>query len=105
MVMRELIDPSQAETLILGGAVFASLIGAASGYFAIGKRGLCAALVGPLVWVLWQLHKILTAQFGYDSLWLLVGEGVFVVGLGVGLGLLSSKLNSRGGSTPAETSR
>jgi len=99
--MRELIDPSQAETLILGGAVLASLIGAAGGYFAVGKRGLFAALVGPLIWILWQLHKVLTARFGYDSLWLLVGEGVFVVGLG----LLLGKLISRGGSTPAETSR
>ena len=77
--------------------VLVAIIGAASGYFAAGKRGLCAAFIGPLVWILWQLHKSLTDRFGYDSLWLLVGEGVFrcVVGLDVGLVLEQVKFSRR----------
>ena len=73
-------------------AIALTIIGAIWGFVAARARGLVAALGGPLVFVLWQIHGALTAKYGMDSLWLLLGEAAFVVVAGALLGLAWSKI-------------
>ena len=73
-------------------AIALTIIGAIWGFVAARARGLVAALGGPLVYVLWQIHGILTAKFGMDSLYLLLSEAAFVVVAGALLGLAWSKI-------------
>ena len=84
--MQELISPSQSEILVLVLA-FLLLIGASIyGYKTAGKRGLVAGIVGPCVYLLWQVHKYATrydpktGYFGLQSLAVLLVEvAVFVL--------------------------
>lgn len=76
----------------MGAAIFLTIIGAVWGFVAARARGLVAALGGPLIYVLWQIHGALTARFGMDSLWLLLGEAAFVVVAGAALGLAWSAI-------------
>ena len=73
-------------------AIALTIIGAIWGFIAARARGLVAALGGPLVFVLWQVHGALTARFGMDSLWLLLGEAAFVVVAGALLGMAWSAI-------------
>lgn len=90
--MQELISPQQSETLVLLAAFMLALAGALLGFRATGKRGLTAALCGPLVWLLWQAHKYVTrydpqsGYFGLDKVNVLLGEVVGFVVLGAFLG-------------------
>ena len=90
--LQELISPAQSQILVLGAAILLTIIGAAWGFVAARARGLVAALGGPLVFVLWIIHGALTAKFGMDSLWLLLGEAAFVVVAGAALGLAWSAI-------------
>ena len=90
--LHELISPAQSQILVIGAAILLAIIGALWGFVAARARGLVAALGGPLVFVLWQVHGALTAKFGMDSLYLLLGEAAFVVMAGAGLGLAWSKI-------------
>ena len=73
-------------------AMALAIIGAIWGFVAARGRGLVAALGGPLVFVLWQVHGALTAKYGMDSLWLLLSEAAFVVVAGAALGLAWSAI-------------
>ena len=90
--LQELISPAQSQILVMFASIALTLIGAIWGFVAARARGLVAALGGPLVYVLWQIHGALTAKFGMDSLWLLLGEAAFVVVAGALLGLAWSKV-------------
>ena len=90
--LQELISPAQSQILVMFAAIALTIIGAIWGFVAARTRGLVAALGGPLVYVLWQIHGALTAQFGMDSLWLLLGEAAFVIVAGAALGLAWSKI-------------
>ena len=90
--LQELISPAQSQILVMFAAIALTIIGAIWGFVAARARGLVAALGGPLVFVLWQIHGALTAKFGMDSLWLLLGEAAFVVVAGALLGLAWSKI-------------
>ena len=90
--LQELISPAQSQILVLGAAIALTLVGAGWGFYAARKRGLLAALGGPLVYVLWLLHGALTARYGLDSLWLLLGEAAFVTVAGAALGLVWSRI-------------
>jgi len=100
--MAELISAAQAELLVTMAAVIVTIIGAAWGYFAAGKRGVLAALCGPLLWLLWQGHKWITrydpqsGYFGLDKVWVLVVEVVVFVALGLALGALWNTIQNRG---------
>ncbi len=90
--LQELISPAQSQILVMFAAIALTIIGAIWGFVAARARGLVAALGGPLVFVLWQIHGALTAKFGMDSLWLLLGEAAFVVVAGAALGLAWSAI-------------
>lgn len=90
--LQELITPAQSQILVAGAALALTIIGALWGYLAARARGLVAALAGPLVYVLWQVHGALTARYGMDSLWLLLGEAAFVIVAGAGLGLVWGRI-------------
>ena len=90
--LQELITPAQSQILVLGAAMLLTIIGAAWGFAAARARGLVLALGGPLVFVLWLAHGALTARFGMDSLWLLLGEAAFVIVAGAALGLIWNRI-------------
>ncbi len=90
--MQELVSPQQSETLVLLAAILLAIAGGGLGFRALGKRGLTAALAGPLVWLLWQAHKYVTrydpqsGYFGLDKVNVLLGEVVAFIVLGAFLG-------------------
>ena len=90
--MQELISPQGSEKLIAFAAIALLVIGAIGGARAIGRRGMVAGLVGPLVWILWQAHKWVTrydarsGYFGLESVAVLLGEVVVFIALGWALG-------------------
>jgi hypothetical protein len=92
--VQELISPTGAELFVAVVALVVLVLGAVCGFRAVGPRGICAGLLGPLAYALWQLHKWLTrydphsGYFGLESLWVLLGE---VVGFVV-LGLILSRI-------------
>ena len=90
--LQELISPAQAQILVTLAAIALTIIGAIWGFIAARARGLVAALGGPLVFVLWQIHGALTTRFGMDSLGLLLGEAAFVVVAGAALGWAWSRI-------------
>ena len=90
--LQELISPAQSQILVLFAAIFLTILGAIWGFIAARARGLVAALGGPLVYILWQVHGALTAKYGMDSLWLLLSEAAFVVVAGALLGLAWGKV-------------
>ena len=99
-VMKELISPSQSETVILIASVLLALGGAIWGYRVLDKRGLWAGLGGVLVYVLWLAHKYLTrydaqsGYFGLDKVSVLLGEVVAFVVLGAVCGAMWSKITT-----------
>ena len=90
--LQELISPAQSQILVMIAAIALTVIGAIWGFVAARARGLVAALGGPLVFLLWLIHGALTAKFGMDSLWLLLGEAAFVIVAGALLGLAWSAI-------------
>ena len=90
--LQELISPAQSQILVLGAAIALTVIGALWGFVAARARGLVAAGGGPLVYIGWQIHGVLTARYGLDSLALLLGEAILVVVAGAGLGWMWSRL-------------
>ena len=90
--LQELISPAQSQILVMIAAIALTIIGAIWGFVAARARGLVAALGGPLVFLLWLIHGALTAKFGMDSLWLLLGEAAFVIVAGALLGLAWSAI-------------
>lgn len=106
--MQELVSPGQSETLVLLAAVVLTLVGAILGFRAAGKRGLMAALVGPLIWLLWQGHKYVTrydsksGYFGLDKVNVLLGEVVGFIILGAVLGWAWNRIG--GGRKPLNLS-
>ena len=96
--MKELISPSQSETLVLALSIFALIIGAIWGHRVLGSRGIALGLVGVLVYASWQLHKYVTrfdpqtGYFGLDKVNVLLLEVVAVVIIGATLGVLWSKI-------------
>lgn len=105
--LQELISPEYAQTLVLRAAIALFIIGAVWGFVTVRTRGLVLALGGPLVFVLWLAHNALTAKFGMDSLYLLLGEAAFVVIAGAALGLawsaiIGSKREEKSGETQLE---
>ena len=90
--LQELISPAQAQLLVIIAAIALTIIGAVWGFVAARARGLVAALGGPLVFVLWQIHGALTTRFGMDSLGLLLSEAAFVMFAGALLGLGWSRI-------------
>ena len=90
--LQELISPAQSQILVLGAAILLTVIGALWGFVAARAPGLIAALGGPLIYIGWQVHGVLTARYGLDSLALLMGEAIFVIVAGAGLGWLWSRL-------------
>lgn len=99
--MKELISPSQSEVIVAIGTLAAIVIGAIWGWKQRGARGaIVAGLCGALIEPLWQGHKWLTrydaqsGYFGLQSVWVLVGEVVLFVVLGVAIGMMWSKVNA-----------
>lgn len=90
--LQELVTPAQSQILVMGAAILLTIIGATWGFVVARGRGLVAALGGPLVFVLWQIHGALTARYGMDSLVLLLAEAIFVIVAGAGLGWMWSSL-------------
>ncbi len=90
--LQELISPALSQILVLGAALALTLIGAVWGFVAARARGLVLALGGPLVYILWLAHSALSARFGLDSFWLLLGEAAFVIAGGAGLGLVWGRI-------------
>lgn len=91
--MQELISPSQSEVIVAIGTLAAIVIGAIWGWTQRGARGaVIAGLCGALIEPLWQAHKWLTrydaqsGYFGLQSVWVLVGEVVLFIVLGVVIG-------------------
>ena len=91
----ELISPAQSQILVAVLAIFVAILGAGLGFWAKRIRGLSAALLGPLVWILWMIHGALTARFGLDSLGLLIVESLVFVALGAFLGLFWKRLGAQ----------
>lgn len=89
--MQELISPARAEILVLILAFVLLIAASIYGYKTAGKRGLVAGLVGPLVYVLWQVHKYATrydaqtGYFGLQSLAVLLIEVIVFILLGVAI--------------------
>ncbi len=104
--MKELISPSQSDTLVLIASILVALGGALWGFRVLERRGLWAGLGGVLVYVLWQAHKYVTrydaqsGYFGLDKVSVLLGEVVAFVLLGAICGVLWSKMTT---SKPKET--
>jgi len=98
--LQELISPQQADWLVLLASITLTLVGAGAGFWAARKRGLVAALCGPLVFVLWQGHKWLTRYdpqsdyFGLNKVWVLGLEVVIFVALGASLGWAWSRVTA-----------
>ena len=91
----ELISPAQSQILVAFLAILVAILGAGLGFWAKKTRGLVAALLGPLVWILWMVHGALTARFGLDSLGLLVGETLVFVALGAFLRLFWKRIGAQ----------
>jgi hypothetical protein len=95
--MQELISPVQSERAVLVVSLGLALSGALWGRRRLGARGLTFALVGPLLFALWQFHKWITrfdpqsGYFGLDKVWVLVLEAVLFVALGTVLGIVIKK--------------
>lgn len=95
--MQELISPVQSERAVLVVSLGLALAGALWGWRRLGARGLTFALVGPLLFALWQFHKWITrfdpqsGYFGLDKVWVLVLEVVLFVALGTVLGIVIKK--------------
>lgn len=88
--MKELIDPHQAQLLMLGVLVAAPLVGLVWGFFV--KRILSGLLVGLAVgagnFALWTAYNAITDRLGLDTVKnLLVNLGLFV-GLGIVIGVV-----------------
>ena len=97
--MKELISPSQSETLILILSILASIIGAIYGHRVLERRGLAFGFVGVLIYGSWQLHKYVTrfdpqdGYFGLDKVNVLLLEVVGAILIGATLGVLWSKIS------------
>lgn len=95
--MRELVSPSQSETIVLLMAGVLLLGGALWGAKKRGVPGVLLGLFGPLVYGLWQFHKWITrydpqtGYFGLDKVWVLLLEVALFVVLGAVLGIILSK--------------
>ena len=101
--MKELIDPHQANLLMLAVLVGAPLVGLLWGAFT--KRLLRGLTVGLLVGVgnfaLWSVYNAITDKLGLDTVKnLLVNLGLFVV-LGVLIGLGAAWFSARSGDKRA----
>lgn len=88
--MKELIDPHQAQLLMLGVLVAAPLVGLVWGL--VVKRVLSGLLVGLAVgagnFALWTVYNAITDRLGLDTVKnLLVNLGLFI-GLGVIIGII-----------------
>lgn len=89
--MKELIDPHQAELLMLAVLIMAPLVGLAWG--ALTKRTGRGMVIGLLIGVgnyaLWRVYNAITDRLGLDTVKnLLVNLGLFIVlGVLIGLGM------------------
>jgi hypothetical protein len=107
--MRELVSPAQSEVLVSGVALLLTLIGAIVGWRVAQRRGLVAALIGPLVWVMWQGHKYVTRHdaatgyFGLDKVAVLAIEVVVFMALGLVLSAVWEKLSYQRDTVEART--
>lgn len=93
VVLKELVSPQESQVLVLLLSVFLTLVGASAGWYAAGKRGLAAGLLGPLVAGLWVFHRWITrydpetGYFGLDKVWVWGVEVILFIALGVALGI------------------
>jgi hypothetical protein len=106
--MRELIVPQQSEWIVLGACLILSLVGLALGWRYKGLAGVCAVLLGPLIYVMWRFHTWITrydpvsGYFGLDKVTTLALEVVLFVAVGFGLGWFWSRL---GGGEKGKTQK
>ncbi len=96
--MKELIDPHQAQLLMLGVLVAAPLVGLAWGFFV--KRILRGLLLGLAVgagnFALWTVYNAITDRLGLDTVKnLLVNLGLFI-GLGIIIGIVVGLTGRKG---------
>lgn len=98
--MKELIDPQQAQLLMLGLLILAPLAGLAWG--AAAKRLPLGLSVGVAVgggnYALWTVYNAITEKLGLDTVKnLLVNLGLFIVigaVIGLGIGFFAAKERS-----------
>ena len=88
--MKELIDPHQAQMLMLGILLAAPLIGLAWGM--IAKRVVMGALVGIAVgagnFALWTIYNSITERLGLDTVKNLVVNLAMFIGIGIVIGVI-----------------
>jgi hypothetical protein len=96
--MQELVSPTQSELLVTASAVLLAVIGAFIGWRVAGQKGMVWALLGPLLWLMWQGHKFITrydptsGYFGLDKVAVLAIEVVVFIVLGLVLGAAWGKI-------------
>lgn len=95
--MKELIDPHQANLLMLAVLVLAPLVGLIWG--AVTKRPLRGLVIGLLVGVgnyaLWTVYNAITDKLGLDTVKNLVVNLVLFIVLGILIGLVVAWFNVR----------
>jgi drug/metabolite transporter (DMT)-like permease len=112
--MKELVTTEQAARVIvlfaialpIAGLIIGAVAGAARKRLASSALlGLICGLVGPVIWVMWQVYNGIMGRYGLDSVkGLLINLGLFlVVGLAAGLavGGVWRRLRGAGGAPAA----
>ena len=98
---------NQMNSFMLLGALLLPIIGAIYGFVSAKKavdrrdawrNGILIGLLGPVAWVLWKVYNAITERLGLDSVKNLVVNIVLFVAIGVGAGLLLSRLGSKSDS-------
>jgi xanthosine utilization system XapX-like protein len=101
--MKELIDPTAVERILLLLAIAGPLAGLIIGIvYGLYKRrilpmtiaGLLIGLLGTLVYFLWQVYNAITDVIGLDRVANLVVQLVMFAVFGILLGIAACKLNS-----------
>ncbi len=91
--MKELITEEQANLIILLLSIAVSLISVGFGFYQSSKvekskkklhwiNSLLCALVGPVIWIFWEIYNSIENYYGLDSLKAL--EINFFIAIGIG---------------------
>jgi hypothetical protein len=95
--MKELIDPHQAQLLMLGVLIAAPLIGLVWG--AITKRLAAGLLIGLAIgagnFALWTVYNAITERLGLDTVKNLVVNLTMFVGVGIVIGVVVGMMGRR----------